>query len=379
MQCVTTYMNKTTLIAFGIAVLAIIAGVLIYNSQNSNTLIGDANSTSTVSNSTSTASSTDQTGTTVTPGQAGKPIVVTNATVAPSDTTAVVTGKVTPNGAATSYWYEYGNTSTLGSKTANQSLGSGYVATPAPGYITGLTKNTTYYFRLVAENSYGRIVGAQYSFQTTNGTPAPIGNIPTAKTLAATSIAQSSATLHGEVTPNRAATEYWFEYGKTTSLGATTNFASAGSGAATVSASAAITNLEAGTTYYFRLNAQNQFGTVLGPVLSFKTSGTAAAAATPTVNTGNATAIGTSNATLRGTVVANNASTTYWFEYSTDSLLGSVLLRSTPQQSAGSGTNTVQAAADVSSLTSNTTYYFRIVAQNSLGTVRGDRETFKTK
>jgi hypothetical protein len=374
--------NKTIATTLGVIVVVIIAGVLINNHRNSGSVVGDTNSTSTVANSNSTSSTSgDQTntGTIVTPGQAGKPIVVTNASVAPSDTTAVVSGKVTPNGATTNYWYEYGNTSTLGSKTSNQSIGSGYIAISAPAYITGLTKNTTYYFRLVAENSMGRIVGAQYSFQTTNGVAAPIGGVPTVKTLAANTISQASATLHGEITPNRAATEYWFEYGKTTSLGATTNFASAGSGTGIVSASTAINNLEAGTTYYFRLNAQNQFGTVLGPVLSFKTSGTAATATAPAVDTGTATAIRTTEATLRGTVDANGMPTTYWFEYSADSLLGSVLLHSTAQQSAGTGTNSAEVAADITGLTSNTTYYFRIVAQNSLGTVRGDRETFKTK
>src|SRR3989344_5542034 len=68
---------------------------------------------------------------------AGRLSVVPDTTVSPTNSTAVVTGKVTPNGSPTSYWYEYGQSATLGSKTAAQAIGSGYTAIAAPGFITG--------------------------------------------------------------------------------------------------------------------------------------------------------------------------------------------------------------------------------------------------
>src|SRR3989338_10668459 len=101
-----------------------------------------------------TATSTPPTvggGTTVTPPPAqptaGAPSVVTDSGATPSNSTAAVTGKVTPNGAPTSYWYEYGETTALGARTAAQGIGSGWSAIPSPGYITGLRANTPYYFR----------------------------------------------------------------------------------------------------------------------------------------------------------------------------------------------------------------------------------------
>ena len=365
-------MGKTTTIIGGIIALVVIGGIFLYVGQN--------RTPSSDSTTTTPTQSTDTNQTDTATRQPGAPLVTTNGSVAPSDTTAVVTGVVTPNGASTSYWYEYGVSSDLGSKTSSpsQTIGSGFASIPAPGYITGLAKNTTYYFRLVAENQFSRITGTQYSFQTTEGNPSPAGSAPTIKTLAASGIARTTANLNGEITPNKASTQYWFEYGKTTNLGDTTAIVSVGNGTAKLPASGLLSNIDPATTYYFRLNAQNQFGTVNGTILSFKTAGPASAVA-PSVTTRSATDLGTSTAALRGTVNPNSAETVYWFEYSTDPLLSPVSLRSTEQKSAGAGTNTTSVEADISGLGPKTNYYFRLVARNSLGTVQGERMTFKTK
>ena len=320
-------------------------------------------------------------GTTPTPSPAATPaapLVTTSATASPSDTAVVVLGTVNPNGALTSYWYEFGTTANLGSKTNTQGLGSGFTSISAPAYITGLVTNTTYYYKLVAENRYGRVSGNQFTFQTTSGSPAPTGSAPTTKSLSASGISRTTANLNGEVTPNRASTQYWFEYGKTTELGNTSAFSNVGNGTSKSTVSISLSDLEPATTYYFRLNAQNQFGTINGSILNFKTSGPAVPTS-PAVKTNSATNVDDSSVTLRGTVNPNGAETKYWFEYSTDSLLGSVLLTSTAQTSVGAGTGTISVTDDISGLNGNTTYYYRIVAENSQGINRGDKVTFKTK
>ncbi len=309
--------------------------------------------------------------------QAGAPVVVTSATVAPTNSTAVVTGTVNPNGALTTYWYEYGLTASLGARTASQTVGSGFAGIAAPGYITGLSKSTTYFFRLVAQNSEGTTAGVQRSFETSESAPPPVGTAPSAKTLNATGITRTNADLNGQVNPNQNATQYWFEYGKTRDLGSVTGFASVGDGSATLAANIAVSGLDPATTYYFRINAQNQLGTVNGTILSFKTAGPPSPSA-PSADTQSATAITSSSATLRGTVNPNGASTMYWFEYSIDSLLGQALLATSNKQSAGSGTSDLSIQANISGLRPNTTYFVRLVAQNSEGTVRGDRVSFKT-
>jgi phosphodiesterase/alkaline phosphatase D-like protein len=159
----------------------------------------------------------------------------------------------------------------MGKQTAKQSVGSGAVTTVAPAYITGLTKNTTYYYRLVAENQYGRAAGAQRTLRTSGVAATVSGAVPTAKTFPATEITKSSAVLRGEVNPNNGLTQYWFEYGRTSRLGNTTSFVSLGNGSASIVATAE-PKLNANTTYYFRINAQNEYGTVNGEVRTFKTS-----------------------------------------------------------------------------------------------------------
>ena len=375
-------MNKNIALIIGGIIIIILAGLFIYTAYGNNGANGmNATSTVTTTGTTDTTGTVDTTtGTTVQPGTpAGSaPHATTNATVAPTDTTAVVTGTVNPNGAITTYWYEFGTTSALGKSTSVQTVGSGYTAIPTPGYITGLAKNTTYYFRLVAQNAYGKSTGEQRIVTTTNGTPAPVGSLPAAKTLTINIQSSSAATLLGTVNPNKSSTQYWFEYGINGNLGNVTKFVSVGNGSATVNASAAISNLSGGTTYYYRINAQNEFGTVNGAILTFKTSGPAASTA-PVVTTQVPAPVATTTATFNATVNPGGASTRYWFEYSSDSLLGSLLLRTTSQKTVAGNQGTVSVQTDVNNLKANTTYYVRIVAQNAQGTVRGAKESFTTK
>ncbi len=198
------------------------------------------------------------------------PVATTNATYAPTDTTSVVTGTVDPNGASTDYWYEYGITASLGKQSTRQTVGSGRTAILAPGYITGLTKSTTYYYRLVAQNEFGKGTGPTLTLKTSSSSAPASGTVPTAKTFPANSITKTTASLRGEVNPNKGTTQYWFEYGRTNRLGNTTAFVSVGSGDTSIVATAE-PKLTANTTYYYRINAQNEFGTVNGTIVSFKT------------------------------------------------------------------------------------------------------------
>ncbi|HYF10514.1 MAG TPA: hypothetical protein VD967_02830 [Candidatus Paceibacterota bacterium] len=371
-------MNSTTTIVGGIAAIAIIGGLVYFLTRDTGLFSPTATSTPSGSVNTSSGGTNGEPSVPTPAAEPSAPSVTTNASAAMTDTTAVVSGSVNPNGALTTYWYEYGTTQNLGQKSANQSIGSGVRTLPAPGFITNLSKDTTYFFRLVAENAKGKTSGAIQTMKTTVGTPPPVGQAPSVQTSAASGVGRTAATLNGSVNPNQAATSYWFEYGTTPSLGNVSALTAVGSGASRLAASVALGDLAPGTTHYFRLNAQNQFGTVNGAILNFRTDNPAASAA-PSVSTRSATDVGTTTATLRATVDPNGIETTYWFEYSTDSLLGSVLLSTTGQKSAGPGTNAVQVETDVSSLAPNTTYYFRAVAQNSQGVVRGERLTFKTK
>ena len=188
---------------------------------------------------------------------------------------------------------------------------------------------------------------------------------------AASKVGAKSAILNGTVNPNGAGTNYWFQYGTTTSYGLQTGTHGAGSGTSSHPVSAGIFGLVAGTTYHYRLVAQNSAGTTNGADQTFTTS----AATAPVVTTGGADEVGRRSAEVNGRVNANGASTTYWFQYGTTTSYG---LQSSVH-GIGSGTRDRHVEAHLSGLTAGTTYHYRLVAQNSAGTTNGQDQTFTTR
>jgi phosphodiesterase/alkaline phosphatase D-like protein len=82
-------------------------------------------------------------------------------------TAAAIAGSGNPNGAASDAWVEYGKTTSLGSKSGSQALGSG-VATKSLAFTLGtLTANTKYYYRVVVRNAVGTTTGATLTVNTT--------------------------------------------------------------------------------------------------------------------------------------------------------------------------------------------------------------------
>jgi hypothetical protein len=94
----------------------------------------------------------------------------------------------------------------------------------------------------------------------------------------------------------------------------------------------------------------------------------------PSVSTGSATKVTPNSATLNGTVTPNGLSTTYYFEWGKTAAYGNV----TSSQSAGSGWSTIAISANLTGLTLNVNYHYRLVATNSLGTTYGSEMTLKT-
>jgi hypothetical protein len=104
------------------------------------------------------------------PATVTAPVVVTGTATAVGSTTATLNGTVNPNGAATTYHFEYGPTTAYGTSipVPNGSAGSGSSAVAESANVTGLTASTLYHFRLVATNSGGTTNGADASFTTTS-------------------------------------------------------------------------------------------------------------------------------------------------------------------------------------------------------------------
>ncbi len=76
---------------------------------------------------------------------------------------------------------------------------------------------------------------------------------PQARTGDAQHVSETSVSLAGSVDPRGTATTYYFQYGTTTAYGSQTSPAGAGEGMTAVKVSQAITGLQLGTTYHYRL------------------------------------------------------------------------------------------------------------------------------
>ncbi len=111
-----------------------------------------------------------------------------------------------------------------------------------------------------------------------------------------------------------------------------------------------------------------------------------ALAAPPGVKTGSASAVGLYTATLNATVNPNSAAVSdCHFEYVDDADyqndgndFGAGTQTATCSPDPGAGANGVAVHADLTGLATNTTYHYRIVATNSLGTTSGHPATFTT-
>ncbi|MDY6987453.1 MAG: choice-of-anchor U domain-containing protein [Thermodesulfobacteriota bacterium] len=100
---------------------------------------------------------------------AAVPAVTTQAATSITSASAKLNGTVCPNGASTTYYFEYGDTTGYGSTTSGLDAGSGVEPVPVKGDVAGLKKETTYHFRLVASNSKGTDYGDDMTFTTSSG------------------------------------------------------------------------------------------------------------------------------------------------------------------------------------------------------------------
>ena len=130
--------------------------------------------------------------------------------------------------------------------------------------VYGCTNSGAYNYSRIANRDDG---SCRYS----NNSQVISGNTPSVATTIATEIIPTSARVNGIAYANGNNTNTWFEWGVTTGLGSTTPTRSIGTtnGA---QMSEVITGLQTGTIYFYRSVAQNQYGTVYGDRLSFRTS-----------------------------------------------------------------------------------------------------------
>ncbi len=96
-----------------------------------------------------------------------RPTARTLATTGITPGSASIRGEVNPNGNRTDAWFEWGtNPNNLTARTGVVSVGSGSGSTNVSSFLSGLSANTTYYYRVAAESSAGTSFGAIENFRT---------------------------------------------------------------------------------------------------------------------------------------------------------------------------------------------------------------------
>ena len=190
-----------------------------------------------------------------------------------SEGKATLNGTVNPDGFAVSECrFEYltqaeyeahGDTFT-GAQTAAcepqaAALGAGSKPVAVKARLEGLNPAGRYRFRLVAENKFGQSEGA--------GLFGPPSIVPQS----ANPISYREATLHAEVDSSGLDTTYRFEYGTSAAYGQSTPTGAIPAGDGPAPIEAALGELQEGTTYHYRLIAENEAGTESSEDATFTT------------------------------------------------------------------------------------------------------------
>ena len=125
-----------------------------------------------------------------------------------------------------------------------------------------------------------------------------------------------------------------------------------------------------------RRHTRRHLGIVIfvGTSLIVSTVASASTASAPTAITGPVKALGTTTATVTGTVNPNGQATSRYFEYGATMSYGS----KTASAGVGSATANVDVSGGLNGLAPGTTYHYRVVATNTTGTTRGADGIFTT-
>jgi sugar lactone lactonase YvrE len=301
------------------------------------------------------------------------PVVTTGAPSEEQQTTATLTGSIEPSGGlAVSCEFRYGAGLTAPCEPAGP-FSSSLNAVEAK--ISGLTRETTYGYRLLGTTSEGATAGAEETFTTLSKVVSP----PAVSIEPVTPIAQNSATFNGGVNPNEAETKYHFEYSSDGVNWTALKEESAGDGSSEVPVTQTVSGLTGHTTYYVRLVAENscEHG-VSGCGASTSTEETfSTLAGPPKVSGTGVTDITAGEATLHATIYPENQpATTYRFEYGPTAAYGTTV---PVGEGHVVGSTPTQVSQVITGLSPDTTYHFRVVASNGVGSPKTTTDqTFTT-
>jgi hypothetical protein len=277
--------------------------------------------------------------------------------------------------AVTAYGIEYSTTSGFPNGTGTQASSSNLAGGNFTSSLTGLTANTTYYYKAYATNTGGTAYGAQQSFSTA-APPPPV--------LSATSL---PAFANYCINTTSGANSFVLSGNNLTSADVTIGpltgytFSTTSNGTYTSSLTVSSASVSAGQTIYVRfspVNVQSYNGNI--PVsgggatsINVPVTGTGINVGA-SITTGASTNITTSSAQLGGNITDLGCSnvTSYGIEYSGINGFANGSGTSVAGNNLANGLFSVT----VNGLVQGATYYYKAYAVNNAGKVYGNQQSF---
>jgi|MDSY01.1.fsa_nt_gb hypothetical protein len=232
--------------------------------------------------------------------------------------------------------------------------------------ISNLSSNTTYFVRAYALNYADTGYGNEMTFTTLTE------SVPILTTNIISNITDNSAQSGGDITSNGNSniTSRGVCWSTSSSPTISNNITNDGNGTGNFLSN--MNNLNSNTTYYVRAYATNSIGTAYGNELSFTTT----TLSVPSLTTSSISNITANSAQSGGNVTSDGNSTVnskgICWSTSPNPTNGNVNFMTID------GTGTGSFSSNLTNLSSNTTYYVRAYASNSVGTAYGNELTFTT-
>ncbi len=260
-------------------------------------------------------------------------------------------------------WSLSANPSTSDGHTTEINEVGKYIST-----IINLVPNTTYYARAYATNSVGTAYGNQINFTTTNSS----NSIPTLSTSNISGVTYNSGISGGNIISDGGSNISKRGICWSTTQNPTTSDYTTDDGSGIGSFSSVLTGLDPNTTYFVKAYATNNMGTSYGNQISFTTSNVSNSV--PTIFTTSASSISSNSGVSGGLITSDGGATVSQRGVCWSTIQNPTIFDNTSNNGTGTGSFT----SSLTSLNSNTTYYVRAYATNSIGTSYGSQISFTT-